>query len=183
MYPPRKLIYPTKRQQKNMIDSISAGNSSTGCVIRNPCSDISHPFPSNWHLDVSKNRGIWPPKWMVYDGKPYFCYGWFRGFPIFLERPISCHFLSFQVTPWNFIAFGLVFVALTLAAAIKRLARPTFTTKSPPEGPGVVELLADLRNAWKQETWAKDQDEIFRQVFVCWKKLIKFDSIWILFEA
>ena len=85
------------------------------------------------------------------------------GVPLFLERPISCDFLSFQVTPWNFIAFGLVFVALTLAAAKKR---PTCTTKSPPEGPGVVELLADLRNAWKQETWAKDQGEMFRQVFV-----------------
>jgi len=35
-----------------------------------------------------------------------------------------------------------------------------------PEGPGVVELLADLRNAWKQETWAKDRGEMFVQLFV-----------------
>ena len=26
---------------------------------------------TRYHLDVSKNRGILPPKWMVYKGEPY----------------------------------------------------------------------------------------------------------------
>ena len=39
------------------------------------------------YMDVSKNRGILPPKWMVYNGKPYFLMD-DLGVPLFLETPI-----------------------------------------------------------------------------------------------
>ena len=85
----------------------------------------------------------------------------------------------FQVAPWNFTVFGLIFVALTLAAAALQRARPRPrpTSSRPPEGPGVVELLADLRNAWKQETWAKDWGEMFVQLFVEQKNGYIMDTV------
>ena len=45
---------------------------------------------------VSKNRGLKPPKWMVYNNgsKPYEQMDDLGGFPIFLERPIY---------PWLFL--------------------------------------------------------------------------------
>ncbi len=44
---------------------------------------------TNIHVDVSKNRGI--PKWMVYNGTPYFLMD-DLGVPLFLETPMSsCH--------------------------------------------------------------------------------------------
>ena len=40
------------------------------------------------HMGVSKIRGS--PKWMVYNGKPYFLMD-DLGIPLFLETPIYCH--------------------------------------------------------------------------------------------
>ena len=70
-------------------------------------------------------------------------------------------------------------MALTLAAAAlaSRFARPRPTSSRPPEGPGVVELLTDLRNAWKQETWAKDWGEMFVQLFVEQKNGYIMDTV------
>ena len=39
-------------------------------------------------MDISKNRGGFPPKWMVYRGKPYEQMDEYGFFPIFLETPI-----------------------------------------------------------------------------------------------
>ena len=45
------------------------------------CNDGSLVFLKwKWCMGVSKNRGT--PKWMVYNGKPYYN-GWFGGTPIF----------------------------------------------------------------------------------------------------
>ena len=49
--------------------------------------DMLDPSQEGKYLGVSKNRGK-PPKWMVYNGKPYEQMDDLGGFPLFLETPI-----------------------------------------------------------------------------------------------
>ena len=77
---------------------------SVGCP--NSKTRITNCIPKDLYMDVSKNRGT--PKWMVYNGKPYWN-GWFGvGVPLFLETPI---YIYIQIDTYLVIQsdlFGMV---------------------------------------------------------------------------
>ena len=79
---------------------------------------------------------------------------------ITLDHHRSPMTLNRQVSPWHATA---AVAAVALAAAWKRpwwrkdgLETTALRPLRPPPGPGIVELLSQLRNAFMQETWVKD---------------------------
>ena len=93
-------LAPTMTKSQSWCHSLGASRRCQSMSRRAASLSKVDPFEpqSGYHVDVSKNRGF-PPKWMVYNGKPLL--KWMMwGVPLFLETPMSCQgfcmFLFFQ---------------------------------------------------------------------------------------